>query len=409
MSDIEAKGRSPFVPDQPVPVELFAGRQAQISHIMQRGVGQVATGKPVTIFLEGDYGIGKTSLAKLTQYAAERDHGLLGIYATLEGAKTLDDVGTAILKATVESSSLCPSVQAKVRDFLADFIREVNIFGFAKLDMTALKKAAPSITMGLLSFLQQTVSRVKDSGIKGVFLVLDEINGIAANPDFAQYLKATVDRNAQVTLESPTLPLLLMVCGVAQRRRQLIAAHESVARIFDVVSIDRFSDDEMREFFTKTFEDEANIKVKSGAMKILVEYSAGFPKFMHLIGNAAFWRDRDGVIDEDDAHYAAIDAADELGRKYLDQQVYKALQSGTYLSILSKIAQKGLGMRFIKNEIAAQLNNEERRKFNNFLQKMKKLRVLESGDTIGEYNFSSPMVGLYIWLQARRAFAEKHM
>jgi len=81
---IESKGRSPFFPDQPVPVELFVGRSAQIDHIMTRGVGQVAQGKPVSVFLEGEYGIGKTSFARFTQWMAERNNGLLGIYATLE-------------------------------------------------------------------------------------------------------------------------------------------------------------------------------------------------------------------------------------------------------------------------------------------------------------------------------------
>jgi hypothetical protein len=44
MNSIESKGRSPFYPDQPVPVELFRGRKAQIERILQRGVGQVAPG-----------------------------------------------------------------------------------------------------------------------------------------------------------------------------------------------------------------------------------------------------------------------------------------------------------------------------------------------------------------------------
>ena len=100
---VESKGRSPFFPDQPVPANLFVGRAAQIEHIMIRGVGQVAAGKPVYMFLEGEYGIGKTSLACATQWLAERDYGLLGIYATLDRAESLDDVGAAVLKATLRS------------------------------------------------------------------------------------------------------------------------------------------------------------------------------------------------------------------------------------------------------------------------------------------------------------------
>ena len=44
-----SKGKSPFYPGQPVPVELFVGRTPQIERILTRGVQQVALGKPVAI------------------------------------------------------------------------------------------------------------------------------------------------------------------------------------------------------------------------------------------------------------------------------------------------------------------------------------------------------------------------
>ena len=42
----------------------------------------------------------------------------------------------------------------------------------------------------------------------------------------------------------------------------------------------------------------------------------------------------------------------------------------------------------------------EKKKFNNFLQEMKSLNVLRSGDVPGEYIFNVRMVRLYIWLQS---------
>ena len=74
-----SKGKSPFYPGQPVPGELFVGRVTQIDHIMQRGVGQVEAGKPVAIYVEGEYGIGKSSIAGFVQWLAEREHGLHSI------------------------------------------------------------------------------------------------------------------------------------------------------------------------------------------------------------------------------------------------------------------------------------------------------------------------------------------
>lgn len=86
MSEL-SKGKSPFYPGQPVPVELFVGRKAQIDRILQRGVGQVAAGKPISMFIQGEYGVGKSSIANYVQRIAEKRHGLFPIYASLGGAR----------------------------------------------------------------------------------------------------------------------------------------------------------------------------------------------------------------------------------------------------------------------------------------------------------------------------------
>ena len=393
---IESKGRSPFYPDQPVPVELFVGRSAQIDHIMNRAVAQVAQGKPVSVFLEGEYGIGKTSVARFTQWLAERNNGLLGIYATLERAESMDDVGAAILEATLRLGAYNPKLGEKVREGMAKFVGQQSLFGLT-IHAEALRQEAPNVTRGLLPFLGQTLERVRSDGATGVFLVLDEINGLANNPKFAPFLKAVVDSNAPISLEKPTLPLLLMVCGVEERRRQLIAQHESVGRIFDVVTIERMTEEEMNDFFRKAFES-VHMMVDTSAFGVMTFYAAGFPKIMQLIGNAAYWLDRDGRVDKDDAVKAVVSAAEEVGKRYVNQQVYAALHSADYHSILAKIASMGATDNFMKHDVEKGLTEGERRKLNNFLQRMKRLKVLRSGDVQGEYVFNMRMVSLYIWM-----------
>jgi hypothetical protein len=55
------------------------------------------------------------------------------------------------------------------------------------------------------------------------------------------------------------------------------------------------------------------MKVEPKALDTLAYYSAGFPKTMHLIGDAAYWTDQDGLVDERDANTAAFRAAEEVG------------------------------------------------------------------------------------------------
>lgn len=392
------KGKSPFYPGQPVPRELFAGRAQQITHILARGIEQVESGKPVAMYVQGEYGIGKSSIAGFAQWLGEKDHGLHGIYAALGAVETLDDVGARVLEATFRSGAFNPNRSEKVREWLAKYVGEQSLFGVT-LRADALKKDAPSIASasGMLPFLREVMERLKETGIKGIFLVLDEINGITANPKFAHFIKEIVDTNA---MSRSPLPLLLMLCGVEERRREMIRNHQPVDRIFDVIEIETMSPEEMKAFFTRAFES-VQINIAPDALDLVAEYSAGFPKIMHLAGDAAFWSDRDGIITRDDAYQAVLLAADEVGKKYVDQQVYKALRSSDYHSILAKIARMGPNsMSFMRGEVASGLTDTEKKKFNNFLQKMKSLKVLRSGDVQGEYIFNLRMVRLYIWLQS---------
>lgn len=390
----DSKGMSPFYPGQPVPVELFVGRSAQIDLIEQRGVCQVEHGKPTTFFMQGEYGIGKSSLAHFTQFVAEKEHHLIALYATLGAATTLDHVGEAILQAAAEAGAMDPKKSEKIQNWLSTYVGEQSLFGLT-LHVDALKKEGPNIARGPLPFLRAVLDRVQDEGVKGIFLVLDEINGIAAHPQFAHFIKGLVDNNA---LARKPLPLLLMLCGTEERRRQIIAAHQPVERVFEVVNIDPLSVEETGEFFTNAFR-KANMTVEPEALKIITHFSAGLPKVMHLIGDHVFWLDSDGVVSVEDAGVALLAAAKDVGQRYVEQQVYRALYSKDYQFILRALAKLGPSTVFHKRDVEKGLSDAQKKKLNNFLQRMKKLKVLRSGDSRGEYVFNVRMVPLYIWLK----------
>ena len=389
------KGKSPFYPGQPVPIELFAGRKEEIERIMTRGAAQVVQGKPISIFVQGEYGIGKSSIAGFTQFRAEKEYGLYGIYASLGGAKTLQDAAVIVLQAVMQTGGFHSTRWETIKNWMAKYIKEQQLFGI-KINYEALKADAPTFStpFGMLGFLGEIQKRLGDTGIKGVFLVLDEINGIAGTENFPHFLKGLVDTNA---MPGNSVPLLLMLCGVEERRREMIQRHQPIDRIFDVIDIKTMDNQEMTDFFQRAF-DSARMKINADALQILRYYSAGFPKIMHIIGDAAYWLDQDGVIDKEDASKAVIIAADEVGKKYVEQQIYKALRSERYHSILEKIAKIPDRMSFTKSEVSDDLNESEKKIFHNFLQRMKGLHVIRAGEERGEYIFNMRMVQLYIWL-----------
>ncbi len=395
------KGRSPFYPGQPVPVELFVGRTRQIDRILQRGVSQVAQGKPVAVFVQGEYGIGKSSIAQYAQAVAQigtEDYGLYGIYATLGGAKTIQDVAAIVLEATIQAGAYEHTKSEKVRNWLGKYIGEQSLFG-VKVNLAALREDAPALStpFGMLRFLGETLERLAGTGTRGLFLVLDEINGITADPQFSQFIKGLVDANAA----APTpLPLLLMLCGVEERRRDMIRAHQSVDRIFDVIDIERMSEGEMTSFFTRAFES-VNVRVDPTAMNFLTHYSAGFPKIMHIVGDSVFWANADETVDSADAMRGVVEAADEVGKKFIDQQVLAALRSPAYRSILGKLALLDPGKQhFTRADVTTGLTEDERKKLDNFLRKMVQLNVVHKGETQGEYVFNLELVRMYLLLRS---------
>lgn len=253
------KNMSPFSPGKPVPVELFVGRQEQIRRIMDRGVGQVTGGKPMAMFIEGDYGIGKSSIAQFAAWLAGRDKKVFGIYAPLGGAQDLKDIAYIILQHTVRAGIFDQTKWEALKNYLARYINtaQASLFGFdLNINFDALKAAAPNLAspFGLLGFLGDVFGRIEPQGAKGIMLILDEINGVASNPEFARFLKSLWDSNAVATgATAKQLPLLLIMCGTKDRRIEMMRQHEPVERIFDLVQIESLSRNEMEDFFKRAF------------------------------------------------------------------------------------------------------------------------------------------------------------
>jgi len=390
---VAEKGQSPFYPGQPVPVELFVGRSGEVGRIL-RAAQQVASGKPQAIFISGEYGIGKSSLARYVRFLVEQDPKLLGFHVLLGTSHTLEDVAQATVRTVVESPISRPKAADAVRSFLADYIGEQSLFGVT-LRLDKLKRDAADLSRGFLPFLRNLYERSRES-YRGLLLVLDEINGIAGKESFAFFLKDLVDSNA---LADRPLPLLLVLCGTEDRRRELIERHRPVERIFEVAHIDPMTEAEAREFFSRAF-DKVQMSVTPEAMEILCRYSGGLPKLMHLLGDAAFWIAPERIVNPEVAMRATLAAAEDVGRKFVDHQVYKALKSEDYHRILKKLARADFDVTFKKSEISKGLSQDERRKFDSFLQRMKKLNVITPGEERGEYSFRDRLTRMYLLMES---------
>lgn len=385
---------SPFTPGLPVPVEFFVGRLSEIGKIKDK-VTSALSGRLEVGFLIGERGIGKSSLASFVRFLSERDHQVLGLHTFLGGVTSLEEMVRRVFDRLLKES-VGKSWHGKIKQFFGNRIREVGLFGIS-MEFEAATQDLKRMVHDFAPALRNLVEQVKDEK-KGIFLILDDINGLASSTDFANWLKSLVDEIA--TSQQP-LPLCLLLVGLEERRQALVGLQPSLARVFDLIEIRVWSKEETATFYKNAF-SSVGIEVEDPAVELLVRYAGGLPVLAHEIGDAAFTLDNDGRIDRDDAIQAVIAAADIIGRKHLEPQVFRAIRSTRYRSILRNLARGPFEPTFQRSEVRKRLSGDEVSVFDNFLRRMEKLDVL-ARDTergAGAYRFRNLLHYLYFMMEA---------
>ncbi len=390
---------SPFSPGKPVSVEYFVARSEEIQRL-DRAVKQTKGGSNQNLFIMGERGIGKSSLAGIIHYLAEKEHDFIGSHCYLGGVRTLETMTRVIFQRLFQELT-DKSLFEKLREVFGQYIRGVTLFGFG-VDFTKNESELLTLLENFQPAVRKVYDTVKDTK-KGLVLILDDLNGITTIPEFSEFLKSFVD---ELATARDSLPLLLILVGIPERRDDLIKHQPSVARIFDIIELRPMSEAESQEFFTNTF-DKQGMSIEPEALSLMVRLSGGFPMLMHEVGDAIFWKDGDGNIDKHDAKEGLLQAAEIVGMKYLDRQVYRALRSDTYRSILRKIGKVPLGATFQRKEVRAKIPEKERKGFDNFLTRMKKLGVICETEILGEYRFINELYHLSIRLEAFKAEKER--
>ena len=233
--------------------------------------------------------------------------------------------------------------------------------------------------------------------LKGMMLILDDINGLAANEDFANWLKSIVDEIA--TGRNP-LPLTIILVGYHERRDQLIKNQPSLNRVFDLINIKPFTQDETREFYRQAFQ-KVNTGISEEALKYLVLISGGFPVFLHELGNAVFQTDTDNYIDIKDALSGIVRGIKVIGEKHIEPMVLSTIRSEKYKKILRTIGGMN-NRRFSRDDLIEKLREVELKVFDNFISKMRKLGVFKTArdSEKGYYEFTSELYSFYFWMYA---------
>ncbi len=387
---------SPFCPGHLAPAELFTGRQNEAGHLcgMVRASNR---GKLKTGFITGERGIGKSSLVSNVRRQAETQHKALAAHVYLGDVKDLPGLMRETFKELVRQNA-DKQWYAPLQKLFHEHIEEISLFGTIKLNLPQEK--LPKTHYEFADALRKLLVSMKGKR-KSLLLILDDINGLAESSDFAHWIKSFVD--GMTTSSEKTIPLCLLLVGLEERRRSLIKNNESVSRIFEVIHIAPWSDDEVLQFYEKTFSFE---NVPRTVLEKLMPFTGGLPTLAHELGDAVWHVAENKRIKTEEIIKGVVSAADVIGRKYLKPGILDAIRSERYRSILRKIATAATTghLKFRKSEIQRKLIAGEKKVLTNFLQRMKKLGALETDpEARGSYQFPNHLHKLYFQLEAQRA------
>lgn len=385
---------SPFRPGQPVPIEFFVGRVEEIERL--NGMVKASTqGRFKIGFVSGERGIGKSSLASFVRHLSEQESQVAGCHVFLGGVHDLKEMLRRTFNRVLKESMDKPW-HGQIREFFGNHVRKVGLFGVS-LELDLKDRDLATVTHDFVPTVRRLMDRLKDHK-EALFLILDDINGLAGSEEFANWLKSMVD---EIATSRSTVPLCVLVVGLEERRQELVSKQPSLARVFELIEISPWSTEEVTEFYRTSF-GSAGATIRDADVDRIARFTGGLPVLAHEIGDAVWREARRPEIRSREVSAGIWTAAEVIGRKLLEPRIFGAIRSERYRSILQKMSDEPR-MRIRRSELLGRLTGDEKRVMDNFLRRMKDLGALETDPGVrGGYRFPNLLHMLYFWMESHR-------
>lgn len=254
--------------------EHLHGREKQVQQIEQ---ALYAPGR--SIFIYGDRGVGKTSLAQTVAYShqsAGHDPVLVACNPTATFAGIMAHV-IAVLGPPKQGGNES-STKAKV-------VLPVKSVPLG-LEVEHTRKPGEELREGAFH-LNSTVERLlriaherKDENTVVVLDEFDRIDNAVERTHFADFIKQIGDQQ---------VPVRFVFCGVADSMQKLLGAHGSCYRYLEGVELQRLSWEARFEIINNAA-NALGVTVDERPRLRIAAISDGFPHYVHLICEKLFWQ-----------------------------------------------------------------------------------------------------------------------
>jgi uncharacterized protein len=264
------------------------------------------------IFIHGDRGVGKTSLARAAGlFHQPAELGLLTVQCepSATGYSIMRDIALKIL----------PTNQALAKKT----IKEKLSFGIPGLSYEKANELADGSVPIITSMNEAlvVVSKLASSYKSPPVIIIDEfdqISEIEARRTVANFFKAVSDQE---------VPLRFIICGIGDSLDAMIGEHMSTGRLLAPLKLEPISVTARGEIILAAAK-EMGVKIDRETLIRSATISDGFPYYVHLIGEHLFWQmydDEQDVLISTPHHFdAALKAASEMAEPNLKHTYERA-------------------------------------------------------------------------------------
>lgn len=246
------------------------------------------------VFIHGDRGIGKTSLARTAatvNNVAHAEHIYVPCGENTSFGQVIQAVGHAVVPVAKRMAQRKVAGGGSIGAFGASIGASFSTEGKSTIERpTSIIEA-----LDILSFVAEA-----RKGLRTI-IVVDEFDRITADVDkvlFAELIKNLPTRN---------LDLRFILCGIGHTIDDLLGKHLSVGRYFQPIELEKLHHNYLWSIIN-TVSEKAGVVIPQDILFRIGIVSDGFPHFVHLIGQCMFYAMHDDTEDVTHcrrAHYEA--------------------------------------------------------------------------------------------------------
>ena len=367
MKSIEEFPNNPFLPGYPIYPSNFVGRKNDVDKILRYLPRVIKQGLPEHFFITGKRGMGKTSFIQYVANIAEKEYDMITIYINNEGSNTIEDLISNLLDTLFKEFDKT----SWGKNIIDSFSKRFSGFNFGGFGFTFHEQ--PDIVNNVKNNFREFLIEICDElDENGIFFIIDDVNGLSENADFANWYKGLFET---IGFYNEYVPAVFSLVTYPAKFDQLCEINPSFIRIFNLITIDKLDDEDIRGFFIKNFNNLNITFEKEQYLEDMVYYSWGMPLVMQQIGDSIFWSLESNCIDENIAYEGIRNAAFNLKIKPLKYSLSK-IKSPHYNNILLKLGTNEL-VSFNKTQLKEILNQKEINILDDFIDKMLKLNIIE--------------------------------